>query len=114
MLHQRSTVSLDAPLGDDEGGTLADGLADLRQTAVGGALDTNDRAAMLQRAMSALPERERHVIERRFGLNGHAAATLADIGDDLGVSAERVRQIEEQAKQRLRRSPLRLAQLVSA
>ena len=66
----------------------------------------------LAAALAKLDERSRTILSRRW--LAEDKATLHELAAEYGVSAERVRQIEEQAKQRLRRSPLRLAQLVSA
>jgi RNA polymerase primary sigma factor len=52
--------------------------------------------------LSTLPSREQTVIEFRFGLNGHKAQTLDELGDKLGVTRERIRQIETKALRRLR------------
>ena len=62
------------------------------------------RRAMLEE----LDEKERGVISMRFGLDGEDPRTLQEIGEALGLSRERIRQIESKAKEKLRRS--RLAQ----
>ena len=65
---------------------------------------TAEVAAGISRALAALPERERAVLESRFGIGRRAKpATLAELGDVFGVTKERVRQIEAQALARLRR-----------
>ena len=53
-------------------------------------------------AIAELPERQRRVIERRYGLNGAEVATLDDLSRELGVTRERVRQIQVEALERLR------------
>lgn len=58
---------------------------------------------VLARAVQALPPRERRIVEGRFGLNGRAEETLQQIGDELGVTAERVRTLQIAAMQMLRR-----------
>ena len=55
-------------------------------------------------AVDVLDDRQRAIVVRRFGLEGHEVAKLADIGRDLGISAERVRQLEHQALARLRKA----------
>ena len=55
-------------------------------------------------AVDALPERERDVVELRFGLGGREPTPLRETGRRLGISAERVRQIEEDALERLAES----------
>ncbi|WP_020145923.1 RNA polymerase sigma factor RpoD/SigA [Terracoccus sp. 273MFTsu3.1] len=96
-------VSLDAPVGEDGGTTLE-------------ALFENDRAALpdpasilllveghaeLLDAIDELPEREALIIRLRFGLDDGEPSTLDEIGQRLGVTRERVRQIESKAKVRL-------------
>ncbi|MEX1158606.1 MAG: sigma-70 family RNA polymerase sigma factor, partial [Thermomicrobiales bacterium] len=61
----------------------------------------------IRRSLETLTERERTVLMLRFGLNGPQPQTLAEIAKRLGVSRERVRQIEQDALGRLRRSDLR-------
>jgi RNA polymerase nonessential primary-like sigma factor len=58
----------------------------------------------LEEWLGTLNARQREVIERRFGLNDHGAQSLAEVAVVLGVSRERVRQIEVDALQRLRKS----------
>jgi RNA polymerase sigma factor (sigma-70 family) len=54
--------------------------------------------------VSDLEEKEREVIRMRFGLDGEEPRTLQEIGETLGLSRERIRQIESKAKEKLRRS----------
>lgn len=74
--------------------------------------DTDERmlhesfSRALEDALSELPERERHVLELRFGLGDDQPRTLREIGESLGLSRERIRQIESRALARLRRSHL--------
>jgi RNA polymerase primary sigma factor len=58
---------------------------------------------MVEQALSVLTERERRVVVRRYGLDGGARASLREVAEGLRVSRERVRQIEERAKQKVRR-----------
>jgi RNA polymerase primary sigma factor len=108
MLSARQLVSLETPLGgEDSSGTLGDLIADHTVRS------TPDLAAesMLKRhlndAMQVLSARERHVLRLRYGLDGHGRHTQAEIAEALGVSGERVHQIEASALVRLRRSALR-------
>jgi RNA polymerase primary sigma factor len=59
-------------------------------------------AALIVSAARELPPQWREIIVRRFGLDGGPAMTLAAVGDSLGLSRERVRQIEAKAMERLR------------
>ena len=62
------------------------------------------REETVEKAIAELPERERNVVRLRFGLDGEAPTTLRDAGRRLGITAERTRQIEEQALRHLARS----------
>src|SRR5207249_12231812 len=59
---------------------------------------------LVQRAMSDLTEMEKRIIRERFGMQGKPPMTLNEIGARLGISRERVRQIEVGAKEKIRRS----------
>jgi len=103
-------LSLDAPLGDPRGmrGTVLGEL--VAREAVVDPTDRVDRAALrdlLERSLTLLEEREARVIRLSFGLEDGEPQSLGEIGDRLGVSRERVRQIRERALVRLRSSVLR-------
>ena len=88
-------VSLNQPVGDDDGelGDLfADTAADDPAEVAEGAL----RARAVRDALAALPERERRILELRFGLDGEPRS-LEAIGQELGLTRERIRQLETQA-----------------
>ncbi len=99
------TVSLEAPLGDDGSGRVADLVPD--DTTEGPferATDSLQREG-LDRALRLLSERERTVIELRYGLTGNDPLTLEQIGRDFGITRERVRQIESNSLRKLKRLP---------
>jgi RNA polymerase primary sigma factor len=56
----------------------------------------------LQESMGEMTARERHVLVRRYGLDEREPATLAELGAELGVTRERVRQLQRKAERRLR------------
>ena len=60
--------------------------------------------ARFEEAVEGLPERHRHVLLRRYGLGEEERATLAELGGELGISRERVRQLQREAEQMLRES----------
>ncbi|MCA1644236.1 MAG: sigma-70 family RNA polymerase sigma factor [Chloroflexi bacterium] len=104
----RQPISLETPLGtEDSGGTLGDLIAD------GSVRTPHDLAAhaMLRRhmddAMQVLSSRERQVLRMRYGLDGGREHTLGEIADDLGVTSERIRQIESASLSKLRQPKLK-------
>jgi RNA polymerase primary sigma factor len=103
----RQPVSLETPLGEDSGGTLGDLIAD-RSVRSPHEMAAN---SMLMRhmddAMQVLSQRERQVLRMRYGLAGSGEHTLGEIADELGVTSERVRQIEAAALGKLRQPKLR-------
>jgi RNA polymerase primary sigma factor len=60
--------------------------------------------SQLKEAIERLPERARYVLVRRYGLDDREPATLAELGDELNISRERVRQLQLQAKRMLAHS----------
>jgi RNA polymerase primary sigma factor len=104
----RQPVSLETPLGnEDSGGTLGDLIADQSVRT------PHELAAhsMLKRhmddAMQVLSPRERQVLRLRYGLSGGREHTLGEIADQLGVTSERIRQIESAALSKLRQPKLK-------
>lgn len=101
---RRYAQSLDAELPGEDGTTLAAMIADTReQESESEQLGDDGLKARLSEVMADLPERERTILTRRFGLHGKEAETLGDIAVDLGVTAERVRQLQNVALERLQR-----------
>jgi RNA polymerase sigma factor (sigma-70 family) len=97
-------VSLDAPIGEGAEMRLEDLIEDHSVTPVDEALIAQSFEEQLQTLLAQLDEKERVIIERRFGLGDLEPQTLAEIGSDLNLSRERIRQIEERALGKLRRS----------
>jgi RNA polymerase nonessential primary-like sigma factor len=94
--------SLDATRSDDDDRLLGELIAaDSDDPAV--TLDESAPEHRLDEWLATLNPRQREVIERRFGLNDHGAQSLAEVAEVLGVSRERVRQIEVDALQRMRK-----------
>jgi RNA polymerase primary sigma factor len=96
-------VSLETPVGDGES-MYADLIEDERAEAPDEVTADTHRASELEAALNGLDPRMRHVLERRYGLDGHASQTLEELGADLGITRERVRQLENKALRELRRS----------
>jgi RNA polymerase primary sigma factor len=98
-------VSLDTPIGGEGAEMrLEDLIQDQTVTPVDEALIAQSFEEQLQTLLSQLDEKERVIIERRFGLGDREPQTLAEIGGELNLSRERIRQIEERALGKLRRS----------
>jgi RNA polymerase nonessential primary-like sigma factor len=91
--------SLDAPLSESDDRALSEQIAtsEVDTTTV-----ENIAGDGIGAWISQLPERERWVLERRFGLNDHGVQTLAEVAEQLGLTRERVRQIQAAALQKLR------------
>jgi RNA polymerase primary sigma factor len=102
----RTTISLNQPLTSEAGDQveLGDMLADPRAENIDDELERERRRVVIRRAMGSLPDRERLVLERHYGLAG-AAETLQEIGADLGLTRERVRQLEAHALSILSQDP---------
>jgi RNA polymerase primary sigma factor len=96
----RTVTSLDRPVGED-GETAFGELMPSERPAPEEEVETSRRAAILRRAVADLPEREREVVILRYGMDGGEPAPLREIGRRLGITQERVRQIESRALARL-------------
>ena len=101
---------MNAPIGAGEK-TLEDFLADESALAPFDNALNEELAARLERALAKLDEREAYVLRAHYGIGSGVDRTLKDLGQELGVSRERVRQIEANALERLRH-PNSAAQLM--
>ncbi len=95
-------ASVDAPLDDDPDRSLLDAIADDSAPDPEGMLQREDLRHLIQQWLTGLSDKQREVVERRFGLNGREVATLEEVGADIGVTRERVRQIQVEALKQLR------------
>ena len=96
----RASASLDAPIGDADDAVLGDFVAG-NEPLPEETVDTHLRRQALMRALGGLPEREREVVTLRYGIDGNEPRTLEEIGRRLGLTRERVRQIELDSLRRL-------------
>jgi RNA polymerase primary sigma factor len=94
-------VSLETPVGDGES-MYGDLIEDLHSEKPDETTATNFRTAELAVALERLNPRMRHVVELRFGLDGQKPRTLEEVGSGLGITRERVRQLEARALRELR------------
>jgi RNA polymerase primary sigma factor len=99
----RRPVSLDAPIGEEGGGKIEDLVKDAEPLPGAGLAAALKAREDLAGVLRDLPDIERHVLELRFGLSGEEPRTLESIGRQLGITRERVRQIEAASLARLRR-----------
>jgi len=100
-LNERVT-SVDTPLGPNSDKSILDTIADERIEDPGTELQNDDIQNNLSAWIEELPEKQREVLSRRFGLRGYEPSTLEDVGREIGLTRERVRQIQVEALKRLR------------
>jgi RNA polymerase primary sigma factor len=98
-------ISLEKPIGEEDDSSLGDFVED--ETAEGPfeMATTIMQREDVWRALHALPDRERQVIELRYGLTGRRPLTLEEVGREFGVTRERIRQIENNTLKKLQRLP---------
>jgi RNA polymerase primary sigma factor len=98
-------VSLEKPIGEEEDSELGDFVQDETAESPFELASENWRKENVSRALDALPQREREVIEMRYGLKGNQARTLEEVGRAFGVTRERIRQIENNTLKKLEHLP---------
>ena len=96
----RETVSLEAPMGDTDA-SLADFIEDDPQHQPEAIASEKIMREDLAKTLAGLPERERRIIELRYGLSGLEPITLEQVGQEFGVTRERIRQMEIKTLRRL-------------
>jgi RNA polymerase primary sigma factor len=98
-------TSLNQPLGSDADATeVGEFIEDEGASEVAGVVIGDMEMGWLAEAMEGLPERHRHVLIKRYGLGDEETATLARLSDELGISRERVRQLQREAERMLART----------
>jgi RNA polymerase primary sigma factor len=98
-------VSLEKPIGEEEESELGDFVQDEQAESPFDTASVSLRREDIQKALDSLPDRERQVIELRFGLTGAQPCTLEEVGRAFGVTRERIRQIENNTLKRLETLP---------
>ncbi len=98
-------VSLEKPIGEEEESELGDFVQDDQAESPFDTASLSLRREDIERALDSLPERERKVIELRYGLNGEPPCTLEEVGRAFGVTRERIRQIENNTLKKLESLP---------
>lgn len=95
--------SVDYPVGGDSDKPLIETLTDDSELGPESSLVDNDVKQHVDAWLAELTDKQREVVVRRFGLRGHEAATLEEVGEEIGLTRERVRQIQVEALKKLRR-----------
>lgn len=95
-------ASVDSPIGFDSDKSLLDAIPDENNPDPSEMLADDDVYSNLEVWLAQLNDKQRDVVERRFGLHGHKISTLEEVGNEIGVTRERVRQIQMDALKRLR------------
>jgi RNA polymerase primary sigma factor len=98
-------VSLEKPIGEEADSELGDFVEDENTETPDEAASLTLRRSDIEIALASLPERERQVIELRFGLTGGQPCTLEEVGKAFGVTRERIRQIENNTLKKLEGLP---------
>jgi RNA polymerase primary sigma factor len=100
-------LSLDTPIGDEEDTTFKDFLKGEGTAEVEEKVVQEELKQSIQEMLEQLTPQEKKIIIMRFGLDGNEPKTLREIGEKLGISRERVRQLETRAKKKMREYALR-------
>ncbi len=96
-------TSLNQPLSSDEGSSeLGDFVEDERESGADGEVVRELETRRLMESVARLPERQRRVLVRRYGLDGEKPSTLADLSEELEISRERVRQLQRETERALK------------
>jgi RNA polymerase nonessential primary-like sigma factor len=95
--------SMDAPLGPDSDASVVETVADNQGRDPSEQLQEDTVHDSVATWLNQLTEKQREVVVRRFGLMGHDSSTLEEVGQEIGLTRERVRQIQVEALKRLRR-----------
>ncbi len=95
-------ASVDSPVGNASDRTIVDTIPDQQVSDPAALLQDSDMNTSLDLWLDELTEKQREVLSRRFGLRGHEVSTLEEVGREIGLTRERVRQIQVEALKRLR------------
>jgi RNA polymerase primary sigma factor len=98
-------ISLEKPIGEEEDSSLGDFVPDEQAESPFDTASLSLRREDVELALAALPDRERRVIELRYGLDGSQPCTLEEVGQAFGVTRERIRQIENNTLKKLESLP---------
>lgn len=96
-------ASLDSPINDDDGSTLGEVVPDEKSVTPLESLQSKSLVGDVNKVLSMLEPREADIIRLRFGLDGRDPLTLEEVGEQIGITRERVRQLQEQSIRDLRK-----------
>jgi RNA polymerase sigma factor (sigma-70 family) len=103
LQHESAMLSLHVPIKKDDSDTvLEDIIEDVDVNTPEDIYLTNEARSIIAKIMSEMPERERYILECRYGMNGERPQTLQEIGTRLNLSRERIRQIQTKAEKRIK------------
>ena len=100
----KKPASLDSPINDEDGSSLGDVVPDAKSTSPLENLQSKSIVGDVERVLASLEPREADIIRLRFGLEGRDPKTLEEVGEQIGITRERVRQLQEQAIRQLRKN----------
>jgi len=100
----KKPISLETPIGEEEGNRLEDLIEDKEVISPQNAALSSDFAMQTQKALSTLNKREEKILRMRFGIGEKQDHTLEEVGQDFDLSRERIRQIEDKALRKLKHS----------
>lgn len=100
--HSKSLLSMDKTISEDEDSDMNELVGDSRQTPIDEVMRNQSTREDIIKIFDTLEEREKTVMIMRFGFDDGESKTLEDVGEELGITRERVRQIEARALRKLR------------
>jgi len=102
MTASRTALSLETPIGDDGGASVADLIEDVEAVDAQEAVEQQELSEELRALVGTLPERQARILTQRYGLSDGRARSLQELAEELGLTRERVRQLEKESIRMLR------------
>ena len=98
----RTALSLETPIGEDGGSSVADLIEDAEAVDAQEAVEQQELAEQLRALVGTLPERQAHIVTQRYGLSDGRTRSLQEVAEELGLTRERIRQLEKESLRLLR------------